>query len=141
MPLPDADPGRIVGMTVFGVDGEEVGRVDQVFLDDGSGRPRWVTVRTGILGLSHRFVPLEGADADGDGVRVPYDKDAIKDAPHVDIDAGYLTPEDERRRTAHYATRTPDETSRPDETSTPEETSTPDETSVRANDKQNGADL
>ena len=63
-------------------DGEIIGRVGQVYLDDESGQPRWVTVKTGWFGSSESFVPLGAASIDGPTVRVPYDKDRIKGAPH-----------------------------------------------------------
>ena len=67
---------------VVGSDGANIGRVGQVYLDDQSGRPSWVTVKTGWFGSSESFVPLDAATVDGDTVRVPYDKDRIKGAPH-----------------------------------------------------------
>ncbi len=159
MPLPDADPAQLVGASVTSVDGEDVGRIDQVFLDDGSGRPRWITVRTGMLGLGHRFVPLEGADPDGAGLRVPYSKDTIKHAPDVGIDAGHLSSEDERRLTAHYESSRPDDLGGPGESnrrgensghdessvmhenSRHDESSRTDESSARTTNQQNGANL
>lgn len=71
---------------VVGSDGESIGRVGQVYLDDQSGQPSWVTVKTGWFGSSESFVPLDAASIDGDTVRVPYDKDRIKGAPHHETD-------------------------------------------------------
>jgi uncharacterized protein (TIGR02271 family) len=71
---------------VAGSDGESIGRVGQVYLDDQSGQPSWVTVKTGWFGTSESFVPLDAASIDGDTVRVPYDKDRIKGAPHHETD-------------------------------------------------------
>lgn len=71
---------------VVGSDGESIGRVGQVYLDDQSGQPSWVTVKTGWFGSSESFIPLDAASIDGDTVRVPYDKDRIKGAPHHETD-------------------------------------------------------
>lgn len=71
---------------VVGSDGESIGRVGQVYLDDQSGQPSWVTVKTGWFGSSESFIPLDAASIDGHTVRVPYDKDRIKGAPHHETD-------------------------------------------------------
>ncbi|NED87350.1 PRC-barrel domain containing protein, partial [Streptomyces sp. SID11233] len=54
-------PGELDGLDVYADDGEKIGGVDEVYLDDRTGRPEWVTVRTGLLGLREHFVPLAGA--------------------------------------------------------------------------------
>jgi uncharacterized protein (TIGR02271 family) len=81
--------------------GDKVGGIGQIYVDDTTGDPTWVTVKTGLFGTSESFVPLQGADIDGDDVRVGYDKDTIKDAPRVDAD-GNITPEEEDRLYSYY---------------------------------------
>ncbi|MFX0538979.1 DUF2382 domain-containing protein [Ornithinimicrobium sp. Y1847] len=66
--------------------GDKVGKVGQVYLDDESGRPEWVTVSTGWFGTSETFVPLQSASVQGREVRVPYATEFIKDAPRVEAD-------------------------------------------------------
>ncbi|WP_432557461.1 PRC-barrel domain-containing protein [Granulicoccus sp. GXG6511] len=70
--------------TVYDRDGQKVGRVQQVYLDDDSGRPSWVTVNTGFFGTNESLIPLEGAQINDDVLQVPFDKAVIKDAPHFD---------------------------------------------------------
>lgn len=70
---------------VVGDDGEQIGKVGQVFTDDRTGRPDWVTVRTGWFGTRESFVPLDHAVLNGEQVRVPYDKDMVKGAPHYEV--------------------------------------------------------
>ncbi len=73
---------RIEGSTAYDAAGEKVGRVGQLYLDDQTGRPSWVTVSTGLLGSGgETFVPLEGASFDGQDLRLAYSKDTIKNAP------------------------------------------------------------
>jgi hypothetical protein len=67
--------------------GDKLGSVQQVYLDDVTGQPAWVTVRTGLFGGNLTFVPLAGASWDDGTVRVPYEKDFVHDAPNVDADA------------------------------------------------------
>ncbi|WP_343251920.1 PRC-barrel domain-containing protein [Glutamicibacter sp. BW77] len=47
----------LIGGTVTGNDGEKIGKLGQVFLDEQTGEPEWVTVNTGFFGLSENFVP------------------------------------------------------------------------------------
>lgn len=82
-------------------DGEKIGSIGQVYVDDDSDQPTWVTVRTGLFGTSESFVPLEAARLEGDDILVPYTKDQVKDAPRIDDD-GHLNPTDEDRLYDHY---------------------------------------
>jgi stress response protein YsnF len=82
----------VMGATVYGPDGEKIGKATQVYLDDETGQPDWVTVSTGLFSGKDSFVPLRDARLEGDSVHVPYSKDKVKDAPrvaadeHLDID-------------------------------------------------------
>ena len=73
--------------TVIDQDGDKVGKVGQVYLDDATGQPNWVTVNTGLFGGGETFIPLDKATQDGDDLRVPYTKAFIKDAPNLDADS------------------------------------------------------
>lgn len=86
---------------VLSQDGNKIGSIGQVYADDETGNPDWVTVKTGLFGTSESFVPLEGARIEGNNIVVPYDKDLVKDAPRVDVD-GHLEPAEEDRLYAHY---------------------------------------
>ena len=87
---------------VLDSEGNKIGSVGQLYLDDRTEDPNWVTVKTGLFGTSETFVPLSEATSDGDDIRVPYSKDQIKDAPRVDPD-GHLSPADEERLYSHYS--------------------------------------
>ncbi|SER28917.1 MULTISPECIES: PRC and DUF2382 domain-containing protein [Micrococcaceae] len=86
---------------VLGSDGEKIGSIGQLYADDDTGEPTWVTVKTGLFGTSQSFVPVEGSHTQGDDLVVPYSKDHVKDAPRVDVD-GHLTPEEEDRLYTYY---------------------------------------
>lgn len=92
---------QLVGLTAYDRDGAKVGSVEQVFLDDGTGKPEWVTVKTGMFGMKETFVPLAGAGHDGEGLHLAYAKDTVKDAPRVDADE-HLDAAEERELYAHY---------------------------------------
>ena len=72
---------------VVDVNGDRVGGVGQVYLNDATGEPEWVTVKTGLFGLKETMVPLADATIQDQTIRVPYEKAFIKDAPNVEGEA------------------------------------------------------
>ena len=40
--------------------GDKIGSIGQIYVDESTGEPSWVTVRTGFFGMSESFVPLRG---------------------------------------------------------------------------------
>lgn len=87
-------PENLVGHRVLDTDGQNVGKIKQVFLDDQTGKPSWVSVHTGLFGMRETLVPLQGAQPMEEDIQVPYDKATVKDAPQVDADR-HVSPEDE----------------------------------------------
>ncbi len=85
--------------------GEKVGQVGQIYIDDQTNEPDWVTVKTGLFGTAESFVPLQGARIDGDNIVISYDKDTIKAAPRVEAD-GSLSPDEEQALYRHYGLST-----------------------------------
>lgn len=103
-------PGQwtdLVGSTAIDSDGEKVGKVGQIYLDDATGQPAWVTVSTGLFGMRESLAPLYNARPGHGEVHLAVTKQMIKDAPNVDADdhlaesevdalyqhyAGYLDP-------------------------------------------------
>ena len=89
------------GGNVLGADGQKIGSIGQVYVDDSTGEPSFVTVKTGLFGTAESFVPLQDATVTGGDIRVAYNKNEVKDAPRVDPD-GRITPTEEQRLYAHY---------------------------------------
>lgn len=81
--------------------GERIGTVGEVWLEEGSREPAWVSVRTGMFGMKESFVPLRGAEAGNDGLHVAVGRDQVKDAPRVDTD-GELSTTEQDRLYRHY---------------------------------------
>ncbi|KOG52287.1 hypothetical protein ADK76_32950 [Streptomyces griseoflavus] len=100
------NPQELTGKNVVDAEGTKVGSVQQVYRDDATDRPEWITVRTGLFGMKETFVPLAGARRVGDECQVPYTKDQIKDAPRIDAD-GHLEPGEEERLYRHYGIARP----------------------------------
>ncbi|MEU4392766.1 PRC and DUF2382 domain-containing protein [Kribbella sp. NPDC023855] len=93
---------ELIGRDAYGSDGDKIGRIGQVFLDDQTGEPEFATVNTGLFGMSESFVPLAEASVTGDGLAVPFGKDRVKDAPNVSTDEGHLSEADEQRLYEYY---------------------------------------
>ncbi len=100
--MPDVDTVRSwQGATMVDRDGDKLGSIDAIYLDDQTGEPEWALVNTGLFGTRSSFVPLAQASASGDQVQVPYDKQLVKAAPTMDPD-GHLSQAEEQQLWAHY---------------------------------------
>ncbi len=89
------------GGNVVGQDGSKIGSIGQVYLNDRTSQPEWVTTATGLFGTSESFVPLSEARIEGNDVVVPYAKDKVKDAPRVDTD-GHIDEQQEAELYRYY---------------------------------------
>jgi uncharacterized protein (TIGR02271 family) len=92
---------QVIGTTAVDADGDKLGKVGEIYLDDETGRPEWATVHTGLFGTKETFVPLAQAELSGEQLRFPYDKSKVKDAPKIDTD-GHLSPQEEQELYRYY---------------------------------------
>jgi uncharacterized protein (TIGR02271 family) len=92
---------QLTGATAYDRDGDKLGRIGQVYFDDNTDQPKWITVNTGLFGMGESFVPLQGAQFGGDRVTLAYDKATVKDAPNVDGER-HLDMEEEQQLYRHY---------------------------------------
>jgi hypothetical protein len=91
----------VVGSTAYDSDGDKIGKVGQVYLDDETNQPAWVTVNTGLFGTSESFAPIENATFSGDRLTLGFDSDKVKGAPNV-ADDGHLSHEEEQQLYSYY---------------------------------------
>jgi uncharacterized protein (TIGR02271 family) len=89
------------GSTMVDREGDRIGDIDAIYVDDQTGEPEWALVNTGFFGTRSTFVPIAQASAHGDQVQVPYEKQLIKDAPNTDPD-GHLSEQEEQELWRHY---------------------------------------
>jgi PRC-barrel domain len=68
-------------------EGNRIGKISKVYLDDQTGQPQWVLVETGLFGTRDSFAPIHGARLDEELVVLAVSKDQVKDAPNIDRDA------------------------------------------------------
>jgi uncharacterized protein (TIGR02271 family) len=102
MQMPDIDTVRgWQGATMVDRDGNKLGTVESIYVDDQTGQPEWALVNTGLFGTKSSFVPLAQASSSGDQVQVPYHKQLVKDAPRIDPDQ-HLSEAEEQELWRHY---------------------------------------
>lgn len=84
-------------------DGHKTGRVGDVYVDDLSGQPAWVTITAGLFGTKTLFAPLEGATLNGDRLVLAYDKDVIGGAPVI-ADSGHISDVEQQALIDYFTT-------------------------------------
>lgn len=92
----------VIGRPAYTPEGDKIGKVSSVYVDDATREPTFVAVHTGLFGNHESFIPVRDAAVEGEGVTVPFSKDKVKDAPHVDAEDGHIDPEEERRIYDYY---------------------------------------
>jgi uncharacterized protein (TIGR02271 family) len=101
-PLID-DVAAWLGHPVVGPDGDKIGWVDDLYVDDDTGRPTWLAVKTGLFGGRASLVPLWGVSVEGDRLRVAYAQTVVEDAPNLEPD-GELSEAEQRQLYEYYRT-------------------------------------
>ncbi|MFD9815690.1 PRC and DUF2382 domain-containing protein [Streptomyces sp. NPDC059080] len=128
-PLGDT-PQDLTGLNVVDAEGAKVGSVQQVYRDDATNVPEWITVRTGLFGMKETFIPLAGSRRVDDELHVPHTKDTIKEAPRIDAD-GHLDPSEEDELYRHYGLTRPGTTGGPTGADTGSPAGTPGTTGMK----------
>ncbi|MDO5669340.1 MAG: PRC-barrel domain-containing protein [Corynebacterium sp.] len=96
--------------TAYDRDGEKLGSVKEVYVNDSTGQPDFVEVGHGLFGMSSSIVPLRGHRLDGENLQLAFSKDRIQDAPNISDDA-HLSEEDHATIYRHFGLDgTPNET-------------------------------
>jgi uncharacterized protein (TIGR02271 family) len=88
------------GSPVYDTTGDKIGKVEEIFYDEHTNKPEWIGIGTGFLSTKRVLVPVVGANAQGDGVTVPYSKDQVKGAP--DVDGDEVSEQTERELYTYY---------------------------------------
>ena len=99
-----ADFNRIEDLanaTAYDVDGDKVGGVKDVYVNDTTGQPDFVSVNHGLFGGGDSIVPLRGHTLRDGELHLAFQKDRIEDAPDLD-ENGHLTTEDQEAFYRHY---------------------------------------
>jgi uncharacterized protein (TIGR02271 family) len=89
------------GQDLIDRDGDKIGRIEEIYVDQQTGRPEWALVNTGLFGTRSTFVPLVEAAAEEAALRVPYEQALVKDAPGIEAE-GELSQDEEADLYRHY---------------------------------------
>jgi len=95
------ETGQLTDRTALDCNYSKIGTIADVYVDEFTGRPEWLAIKTGLFGTKLTFVPLTGAHVYDDDVVVRYEASLVKDAPRVEAD-GQLTTDEERSLYGHY---------------------------------------
>jgi uncharacterized protein (TIGR02271 family) len=93
---------NLIGRAAVGSDGGKLGKVGQIYLDEVTGQPAWVTVVTGMFGTRQSFAPLGNADVRGEQLVLAVPQQLVKDAPNIEDD-GHLDESETLALYQHYA--------------------------------------
>jgi len=99
-----ADFNRIEDLanaTAYDVNGDKVGGVQDVYVNDTTGQPDFVSVSHGLFGGGDSIVPLRGHTLENGDLHLAFAKDRIEDAPDLD-ENGHLTNADQEAFYRHY---------------------------------------
>ena len=93
---------RYVGYTVYDPDGDKIGKVDDLFVDEND-QPEYIGVKMGLLGTRSTLIPWELVEVrDTESTLIVSADDAhVKDGPTFDDDQD-ITPEFEREVYSYY---------------------------------------
>jgi uncharacterized protein (TIGR02271 family) len=89
------------GQTAVDVNGAKLGKIGQIYVDDRTGQPLWVTITTGMFGTKQSFAPLHGSRPDGGDLHLAVTKDMVTDAPGVEAD-GHIEDSENQALYTYY---------------------------------------
>jgi hypothetical protein len=103
-------PGLIpplIGAPLSPRSGGVAGTIEDLLVDTASHRPVWLLVRLRHAALPYTFVPAERMASRADAVVVPFDEDALRDAPVRLASPAPCPPEHAAMLSRHYGVPTP----------------------------------
>jgi uncharacterized protein (TIGR02271 family) len=89
------------GRTLKDRNGDTIGTIDALYLDQQTDKPEWALVNTGLFGTKSSFVPLAGAAPRDEDVVVAVEAQRVKDAPKMAADEE-LSEQQEAELFRHY---------------------------------------
>lgn len=95
----------LANATAYDVNGDKVGGVKDVYVNDSTGQPDFVSVSHGLFGGGDSIVPLRGHTLRDGDLHLAFSKDRIEDAPDLD-ENGHLTTQDQDAFYRHYGLET-----------------------------------
>jgi sporulation protein YlmC with PRC-barrel domain len=90
------------GKMLIDVDGEKIGKLEDVYVDVETDVPQFATIKEGFLSKHLTFVPLGGIKAAPDALQVAVTKAQVEDAPNLEQHGEELSQADESALYHHY---------------------------------------
>jgi sporulation protein YlmC with PRC-barrel domain len=90
------------GKALLDVNGEKIGKLEDVYVDVETDVPQFATVKEGFVGRHLTFVPLGGITVGPDEVRVAVTRDQVRDAPNIELKGEELSQAHESALYHHY---------------------------------------
>jgi hypothetical protein len=90
------------GKTLVDVNGEKIGKLEDVYVDVENDVPQFATVKEGLIGRHLTFVPLGGIKVGPDSLEVAVTKQQVQDAPNIEMRGEELSQADESILYHHF---------------------------------------
>jgi PRC-barrel domain len=90
------------GKLLVDVDGEKIGKLEDVYVDVETDVPQFATVKEGLIGRHLTFVPLGGIVVGPDELRVAVTRAQVQDAPNLELRGEELSQADESALYHHF---------------------------------------
>ena len=89
------------GRTLTDRNGDKIGTIDSLYVDNQTDKPEWVLVNSGLFGSKASFVPLAGASLRGDDLMANVEVEQVKDSPKMSS-GDELSEQEEAELFRHY---------------------------------------
>lgn len=102
---PLADSVDWHGKMLLNTDDEKLGLVEELYLNEHTNEPEWALVRTGLLGVERKFVPLNQAIEREGVVVIPVSAAQVEAAPSITAHEQRVSPAEEQELLSQYRLR------------------------------------
>jgi sporulation protein YlmC with PRC-barrel domain len=90
------------GKMLIDIDGEKIGKLQDVYVDVETDVPQFATVKEGVIGRHLTFVPLVGIQVGPDDLQVSVTKEQVRSAPDIEMHGEELSQADESTLYHHF---------------------------------------
>lgn len=90
------------GKMLLDVNGEKIGKLQDVYVDVETDTPQFATVKEGFIGRHLTFVPLGGIQVGPDNLQVSVTKEQVRTAPDIELQGDELSQAEESTLYHHF---------------------------------------
>jgi sporulation protein YlmC with PRC-barrel domain len=90
------------GKMIVDVNGEKIGKLQDVYVDVETDVPQFATVKEGLIGRHLTFVPLGGIEVEPEDLRVLVTHEQVRSAPDIEMHGDELSQADESTLYHHF---------------------------------------